>query len=139
MDLISFAFIPQPSLVNNSELWSDVHVFSGKMPSGGNEDVFAIALRCTDKSEIQSLVMNIMYEAIQKSPTDYNVQVAAWSSWCTSLLLQNPMGRLMSENTYNYLRSRKPISVSRYDIMYLPADDATWPIFCNSVRKKMGG
>lgn len=136
MDLISFAFIPQPNLANEG-MWGDVHQFSGKMPSGGNEDIFAIAINCTDKSDIQAIIMNIMYEAIRKQPTDYNVQVAAWSSWCTSLLMQNPTGRLMNENSYNYLRSKKPIYVTRYDILYLPADDTTWPTFCDSVRRKM--
>lgn len=137
MDLISFVFIPQPNLVLTEDIWSDVCQFSGKTISGQNEDFFVIAIHCDDKKYIQSIIMNIMAEKIKAYPSEYNVQVAAWSSWCTSLLLQNPNGRLMNEQSYNYLCKRANIQVSRYDILYLPADDSNWPAFVENVRQRM--
>lgn len=136
MDLISFVFIPQPSLVS-SGMWEDVCEFSGKTRSGYNEDFFVIAINCTDKRDIQSIIMNIMAEKINSYPSDINVQTAAWSSWCTALLMQSPEGRVMNESSYNYLCTKAKIRVSRNDILYLPASDATWPTFVESVRAKM--
>lgn len=104
---------------------------------GDTEDVIIIAFCCEQKDDIEALVYNIMYLAIQKPATDNNVETAAWSSWCTTLLLDNPYGRLISEYVAKAINTSCRLNIPRSEMLYLSSADGDWNLFKESVRQRM--
>lgn len=136
MKLLSFVLVPHRRSCEGG-MCRVLKEFTFHNDRGDTEDVIVIAFGCDYKSDISAIVYNIMYSYIQKPATETNVETAAWSSWCTKLLTDDPDGRIISEYMANVINSRCGINVERSRMLYLPSADGDWTVFKSSVRQRM--
>jgi hypothetical protein len=118
----SFVLIPCPNKVE-SGLFKLLGAYELTYPNGNTEDLYVVAFKCDERSEIPSLVFYCFEQHLHMHPTDENVVHAAILATCGNLLMICPDGTYPTEERAADMRQKFNISTNRYNMMFLGARD----------------